>query len=286
MECLETMTTRVPEGTLDETVQDARAHEARRARAIGAQVTQVTRQPLLIAGPAPPLRAKGRHPARLRMPDAVRRSKQRGPMSRATKVLGRSTLGNAAPRDGRGLGFMLGVVFRSFADAADEAIEEVPGGRRGYQVLVGAIRDTPDSQAALALQLSVDASAMVHLVDDLEHAGLVQRRIDPADRRRRRLVATARGRRLDASVRAKMQLAEDHVLRCLGSKERETFREMLGRLTSRAAEADAARGTAGAAGTSCTNPDLRRTPLNHPQIRARHSWVEWERAARLLPGGA
>jgi hypothetical protein len=86
------------------------------------------------------------------MPEAVRHGKQRGPMSRAAKVLRRSTLGNAEPCDAsdRGFGFMLGVVFRSYADAADEAIEEVPGGRRGYQVLVGAIRDTPDSQAALA----------------------------------------------------------------------------------------------------------------------------------------
>jgi MarR family transcriptional regulator for hemolysin len=137
------------------------------------------------------------------------------------------------------------------------------------QVLVGAIRDTPDSQAALALQLSVDTSTMVRLIDDLEYAGLVERRIDPADRRRRHLVATDRGRRLDASVRAKIQLAEDHVLRCLESKERETFREMLGRLTSRAGKADVTRGTAGTAGTRCTNPDRRSTPLDHPQIRGR-----------------
>jgi hypothetical protein len=66
------------------------------------------------------------------MPEADRRGKQRGPMSRAAKVLRGSTLGDAEPCDAsdRGFGFMLGVVFRPYADAADEAIEEVPGGRR------------------------------------------------------------------------------------------------------------------------------------------------------------
>jgi hypothetical protein len=67
------------------------------------------------------------------MPETVRHGKQRGPMRRAAKALGGSTFGTAERRDAsdRGFGFMLGVVFGSYADAADEAIEEVPGGRRG-----------------------------------------------------------------------------------------------------------------------------------------------------------
>jgi MarR family transcriptional regulator, transcriptional regulator for hemolysin len=80
---------------------------------------------------------------------------------------------------------------------------------------------------------------MVGLIDDLENAGLVERRIDRADRRRRQIVATERGRLLDASVRKKMQLAEDDILRCFDSTEREAFREMLGRLATRARKADA-----------------------------------------------
>jgi hypothetical protein len=58
MEYLVRMTTRVPERTLDETVQDDRAREAFRARELTAQVTQVKRQRLRIAGLAPPLRAR------------------------------------------------------------------------------------------------------------------------------------------------------------------------------------------------------------------------------------
>jgi muconolactone delta-isomerase len=57
VEYLVTMTTRVPEGTLDGTVQDAQAREALRARELTAQVTQVKRQRLRTARLAPPLRA-------------------------------------------------------------------------------------------------------------------------------------------------------------------------------------------------------------------------------------
>jgi DNA-binding MarR family transcriptional regulator len=173
----------------------------------------------------------------------------------------------APPRERRddielNVGFALGVVFHSYTDAADEAIEEVPGGRRGYQVLVAATRDTPDSQAGLAVQLGVDTSTMVGLIDDLEYAGLVERRIDRADRRRRQIVATERGRLLDASVRKKMQLAEDNILRCFDSTEQQAFREMLGRLATRAREADATQGTAD---PPCADPDRPAARLDHRQ---------------------
>ena len=163
------------------------------------------------------------------------------------------------PRDDIDLNFgvALGVVFHAYTDAADKAIEEVPGGRRGYQVLVAATRGTPGSQAELAVQLGVDTSTMVGLIDDLECVGLVERRIDRADRRRRHIVATDRGRVVDASVRERMQLAEEHILGCLDSTEQEAFRDVLGRLAARARSTDAIHGNAG--------PDRRGATLDHPQ---------------------
>lgn len=172
-------------------------------------------------------------------------------------------------RDGIELNFgsALGVVFHAYTDASDEAIDGVPGGRRGYQVLVAATRDTPDSQTGLAVRLGVDTSTMVGLIDDLECAGLVERRIDRADRRRRQIVATERGRLLDASVRKKMQLAEDNILRCFDSAEREAFRSMLGRLAACARDDDATRRTAEPPG-----PDLDR-----PAARLDHRQSQWAR---------
>jgi DNA-binding MarR family transcriptional regulator len=64
-----------------------------------------------------------------------------------------------------------------------EAVAEVPGGPRGYLVLASLGRGEPSTQVALAQHLGVDRTMMTYLLDDLEDAGLVQRRPDPADRR-------------------------------------------------------------------------------------------------------
>jgi DNA-binding MarR family transcriptional regulator len=52
------------------------------------------------------------------------------------------------------------------------------------------------SQQAIGDALQIPASRMVALVDDLEQRGLVERRLDPADRRTRSLHLTPKGRRL------------------------------------------------------------------------------------------
>src|SRR5579862_4539501 len=92
------------------------------------------------------------------------------------------------------LGWALGVVFRSYAKAANSAFCDVPGGPRGYQVLAATARSDPRSQLELASHLGVDRTVMTYLLDDLEKAGLVERRPDPADRRARRIAATEAGR--------------------------------------------------------------------------------------------
>ena len=106
----------------------------------------------------------------------------------------------AGARPGRGaacggvlsddLGWALGVVFRSYVKAANAAFAEMPAGPRGYQVLAAATRGEPESQLELAQHLGVDRTVMTYLLDDLEAAGLIERRPDPADRRARRIVAT------------------------------------------------------------------------------------------------
>ena len=94
------------------------------------------------------------------------------------------------------LGWALGAVFRGYVKATHEALADLPGGPRGYQVLAAAAGDEHGSQLALAQRLGVDRTVMTYLLDSLAEAGLVERRPDPADRRARRVVATARGRAL------------------------------------------------------------------------------------------
>jgi len=158
------------------------------------------------------------------------------------------------------LGWALGVVFRAYAKAADVAFSELPGGPRGYQVLASAARGQPGSQLALARHLGVDRTVMTYLLDDLEKAGLIERRPDPQDRRARQVVATASGHeRLDHLDR-RLQAAELHVLAGLDSEpDRRAFRALLFQLAAHAQALDPVRDRCEVvtdAGLSCTEvPD-------------------------------
>lgn len=61
---------------------------------------------------------------------------------------------------------------------------------------VGKLAHAPMSMRELAALLAVDAPYTTVVVDDLESRGLVERRPDPDDRRRKIVGATAAGRRL------------------------------------------------------------------------------------------
>ncbi len=93
------------------------------------------------------------------------------------------------------LGWSLGAVMRAYLRAAAAVVADVPGGPRGHQVLAAAARGGASTQLALAHHLGVDRTVMTYLLDDLERAGLVARRPDPADRRAGTLRLTPRGRR-------------------------------------------------------------------------------------------
>ena len=129
--------------------------------------------------------------------------------------------GNALADD---LGWGLGTVFRAYVTAAHAAVADLPGGPRGYQVLAAAAHGTVGSQLALAQHLGVDRTVMTYLLDDLEAAGLIERRPDPADRRARRIVATRQGTKLLAALDDRLQTAEAHLLTPLDPKARESFR--------------------------------------------------------------
>jgi DNA-binding MarR family transcriptional regulator len=129
--------------------------------------------------------------------------------------------GNALLAD---LGWGLGTVFRAYVSAAYAAVADLPGGPRGYQVLSAAAHGTVGSQLALAQHLGVDRTVMTYLLDDLEAAGLIERRPDPADRRARRIVATKQGAKLLTALDHRLQTAEAHLLTPLDPKARESFR--------------------------------------------------------------
>lgn len=128
---------------------------------------------------------------------------------------------------GEDLGVALGAVFRAYAKATEAAAGDIPGGPRGYFVLMAAVQGEAESQRSLAERFGVDRTVMTYLLDDLERAGLVERKPDPADRRSRRIVATPHGRERWVELRGQVERVEQHILAALPAESRASFRSML-----------------------------------------------------------
>jgi len=88
----------------------------------------------------------------------------------------------------------------------------VPGGPPRVSGARGGDSRRAGSQLELAHHLGVDRTVMTYLLDDLERAGLIERHPDPADRRARRIAATARGSELLDDLDQRLRAAEDQVL--------------------------------------------------------------------------
>jgi DNA-binding MarR family transcriptional regulator len=131
------------------------------------------------------------------------------------------------------LGWGLGTVFRAYVVAAHEAVADLPGGPRGYQVLSAAAQGTVGSQLALAQHLGIDRTVMTYLLDDLEAANLIERRPDPADRRARRVVATQHGAELLTELDARLRAAEAYLLAPLDQRAGKSFRAQVRLLATR-----------------------------------------------------
>lgn len=137
-----------------------------------------------------------------------------------------------------GFGWALALLFRCYVRTVDTVTEGIPGGPRGYNVLAAVVHLPPRNQLALASYLGIDRTVLTYLLDSLAEAGLVERQPDPADRRARRIIATARGRDLLCRLEGQVRAAEEDILAALEPAERPTFRRQLLRIAERARPAD------------------------------------------------
>jgi MarR family transcriptional regulator, transcriptional regulator for hemolysin len=137
---------------------------------------------------------------------------------------------------GDDFGWALGVLLRSYRDLVAEAVGEFPHGSRGYALMAEVFRGAQPSQLALANHLGIDRTVMTYLVDDLESAGLVERRANPTDRRQRQLIATPRGRELVEGACQSVVQAQADLLGTLGADERVTLRRLLNKAASATGE--------------------------------------------------
>ncbi|MDG4796367.1 MarR family winged helix-turn-helix transcriptional regulator [Micromonospora sp. WMMD1082] len=85
--------------------------------------------------------------------------------------------------------------------------------------------DHPLPARELADQLRCDRSNVTALVDKLEQAGLVERRVDPTDRRQKTLVVTEAGRRVRERVHD--VLSDSRLLTALSTEEVAALRDLV-----------------------------------------------------------
>src|ERR1019366_1607562 len=90
------------------------------------------------------------------------------------------------------------------------------------------LRDYPETtQHALSDGLCIDANYCVLLLNDLEADDLIERRRDPADRRRHIVSMTDAGRKALHQAEAAQQTLEDVILGALNEEERSSLAHLL-----------------------------------------------------------
>ena len=126
--------------------------------------------------------------------------------------------------------FLLKRLGMSAKERSFSAYEEL--GLHPYHHAILAVLDegTRETQGSIADSLGYDRGQLVGLLDELETAGLVQRRRDPADRRRHVVEMTATGRTTLAKLRSLAKSLEEDFLAPLDDDERRDLHVLLRRL--------------------------------------------------------
>jgi DNA-binding MarR family transcriptional regulator len=127
------------------------------------------------------------------------------------------------------LGWSLRTLSMEFQTRATRAVAGLPGGPRGYLVLMAVSGEDAPSQLSLAQTLSTDRTQMTYLLDELQKEGLIERIPGETDRRVRLIRLTDAGRSTMTQTRTAVEAAEHQVLAELNPEEQATLRALLSR---------------------------------------------------------
>jgi DNA-binding MarR family transcriptional regulator len=117
-------------------------------------------------------------------------------------------------------------------EAYREAFEDAGASPFHYSVLAVLEESPRETQATIADSLGYDRSWLVGLLDELEEKGLIERRRDPADRRRHVVTLLPAGKQQLAELRAVAKRVEDEFLSSLDPEQRARLHELLLQLTA------------------------------------------------------
>ena len=99
-----------------------------------------------------------------------------------------------------------------------------------WGVLAAILEEPGRGQKQVAQRMGVDAVNFGQMVEELEDKGLIERRVDPNDRRARKLYVTERGASLRRRLRPAALAAQERLLAPLDADERIALLDMLVRI--------------------------------------------------------
>jgi MarR family transcriptional regulator, lower aerobic nicotinate degradation pathway regulator len=114
----------------------------------------------------------------------------------------------------------------------NEAFARSGTGLRGYhyRLLAGLDESGPSSQADLSRATGVDRSDVVSVLGDLEQAGLIERAVDPENRRRNIVTLTRAGKKQLKVLDRVVDGAQERVMEPLSAPEQARLLRLLHRL--------------------------------------------------------
>ena len=141
-------------------------------------------------------------------------------------------MGTRAPVEVKGdLMFLLSQASHVLMTELTAGLAELGISQRHYCVLSHAMGDAL-TQIRLAELCGLDKTTMVVTMDELEKAGLAERRPSPSDRRVRYISVTEAGVQAVADAHKVVDSIYDDVLKALGADEREAFLSGLTKLVN------------------------------------------------------
>ncbi len=124
-------------------------------------------------------------------------------------------------------GFLLKRLGWAIKDRTFAAFEEAGESPYHYGVLAVLEESPRETQATIADALGYDRSWLVGLLDELEEAGLIERRRDPADRRRHLVSLKPAGKKKLVRLRAISRQVEEEFFDALEPAQREALHGLL-----------------------------------------------------------
>jgi DNA-binding MarR family transcriptional regulator len=127
-------------------------------------------------------------------------------------------------------GYVMKYVFDVWYALYEQEIAECGLTVNGFLVLVVLDDEGSETQTSLAERLSIDRSAMVAVIDDLESQGLVERRRSTGDRRTVPVHVTEKGTRVAAQARAATDASNKHIFAGFSPADQNVFYDLLVRM--------------------------------------------------------